>query len=139
MKRVFGRHTRRSLRGEEDVRAGARHPAGADGRDRRADEADDVVDRIARLDVPPGEEISTRIGASDCCASATRRSHVVRAMVVDVAEQEYEARLERQLVDDAFPRWSLRSGLSSFRRRRRAHAPSNAGTQFRTTRARCAR
>src|SRR5262249_33520239 len=27
----------------------------------------------------PGDEISTRIGASDCCASAMRRSQVVRA------------------------------------------------------------
>ena len=52
---------------------------------------------------PPGEEISTRIGASDCCASATRPlARRARDGVVDVAEQEYEARLERQLVDDAF-------------------------------------
>src|SRR6185503_6055267 len=66
-------------RREEDVRAGARHPPGAHGGDRRAHETDDVVDRIAGFDVAAGDEISTVIGASESSASAMRRVHVARA------------------------------------------------------------
>ena len=63
---------------------------------------------------PPGEEISTRIGASDCCAIATSRSHVVRATVWLISPN----RNTKRDLNDSWSvmlsgRCSVRSGLSS--------------------------
>ena len=51
----MGRQKRFSfLRAQEDVRARAGHPAGADHLHPRADEADHVVDRVAGLHMAAG-------------------------------------------------------------------------------------
>ena len=81
MKRVFGRHTRRSFSAARKmcVPALATQPVPivVTGALMKR-----IVSWIASPDstCPPGEEISTRIGASDCAAIATRRSHVARAV-----------------------------------------------------------
>src|ERR1043166_7419053 len=88
-------------RGEEDVRAGARHPAGAHGGHRRPHEPDDVVDRVAGFDVAAGR----RNEDGDRPLGFLRQRDEARAgragdRVVDLAEQHDEARLEGQAIGD---------------------------------------
>src|SRR5258706_10206214 len=88
-------------RGEEDVRAGARYPAGADGGDLRAHEADHVVDRVARFDVAAGrgdQHGNRRVGLLGERDQA--RAGAARHGGVSLSENKHEARLEGEPLGD---------------------------------------
>jgi hypothetical protein len=112
MKRVLGRQTRRSFGAARKmwVPALATQPlpivvTGA--RTKR------IMSWMASPDstCPPGDEISTLIGASDSCASAIRRSHVTRASLSSTSPK---TRTKRDLNDSCSWMLLARSPLVDF-------------------------
>mmetsp|Transcript_54683 Transcript_54683/g.129229 ORF Transcript_54683/g.129229 Transcript_54683/m.129229 type:complete len:333 (+) Transcript_54683:271-1269(+) len=86
-------------RGQVDVGAGAGHPTRADGGNRRAHEADHVVDGVATLDMAAGagdQQRDRRIGLlrQREQAAAGGMGH----LVVDLAKDHHVAALEEQLL-----------------------------------------
>src|SRR5690606_19370709 len=84
--------------GDEEERRGARHPARSDHPDRRVDEADHVVDRVARLDVTAGRVdedadrlARPRVEGEELCGER------VRELAGDLAEEEDGAAAEERL------------------------------------------
>ena len=106
---MLGRQTRRSLRRrKEDVSPGAGNPASANRCDWCSDEADHVVDRVARLDVATrrrDEHSDRRVRVSRQCEQAA--ANCLCEGVVDFTEDQNKTRLEGQLLFESVALFGL--------------------------------